>query len=260
MGSSETIHRRRLVSPDEIGHLFARIDDPQEAIYPGLALIVISGERTIALRRVNYFEDLEFIGRFQPPPDHGSAPAVKELSVNGKALEKLAEFFKGEGEALVVTDWQAKERQLVSAGEPVAGLGLASLKKTWVNITSPRDGMVMALPGRQWNGGIQTGPLFSMRYFDNGSAPVNPLQHMAEFFERYERVLEKDVRETTKWAVLWGIGAAVLAVLALASGIYRTLLVGAAICAVWGVRNYNKRNNWSGILDRFRKKMHANGA
>jgi uncharacterized membrane protein len=259
MGSSETIHRRRLVSPDEIGHLFARIDDPREAIYPGLALIVISGERTIALRRVNYFEDLEFIGRFQPSLDHGQAPAVKELSVNGKALERLAEFFKDGGEALVVTDWQAKERQMVSAGEPVAGLGLASQKKTWVSITSPRAGMVTALPGKGWNGGVQPGPLFSIRYFDDGSAPVNPLQYLGKFNEAYERTLEKNLRDGTKHALIWGIAAALLAILALASGVYK-LLVLPVIFGVPALRYNHKRLVYLGLLDRFRKKMHANGA
>ena len=168
MGTSETIHRRRLVSPDEIGHLFARVDDPEEVAYPGLALIVISGARTIALRRVNYYEDLEFIGRFEPHPDHSLTVAVKELSFNGKALEPLTEFFKGEGFSVVVRDWLVKERQLVSAGAPVAGLGLATTKNVMATITAPRDGLIMALPGKASKDGIAPGPLFSLRYFDNG--------------------------------------------------------------------------------------------
>src|SRR5262249_3682194 len=48
-GASETVHRRPLVSPDEIGLLFARVDDTDQFIYPGLVLIVISGERAITL-------------------------------------------------------------------------------------------------------------------------------------------------------------------------------------------------------------------
>src|ERR1039457_4103091 len=69
-GTSETVHKRALVTPDEIGQLFSRIDDRAHQAYPGLALVVISGARPVALRRVNYYEDFQFMGLFDPNPDY----------------------------------------------------------------------------------------------------------------------------------------------------------------------------------------------
>ena len=261
MGTSETIHRRRLVSPDEIGHLFARIDDPEEGTYPGLALIVISGERTIALRRVNYYEDLEFIGRFQPHPDHGAAPPVKELSFNGKALDELTGFFKEMGLSAVFREWLVKERQLVSAGEPVVELGFNQTTGVTTSITAPRDGMIMALPGKQWNGAIEAGPIFSMRYFDNGEAPQNPLQHLPEFYARYERSAETFIRQCTTYAVIWGACVVAASFGVLAEGFLKAAaLLAGFICAIQARRYYSKRKVWSNVLIRFRKKLLAKSA
>ncbi len=83
-GSSETIQKRALVTPDEIGQLFARVDDRARGAYPGLALVVISGAPPVALRRVNYYEDFQFVGLFDPNPDYPfSGP--KELCVEGQS-------------------------------------------------------------------------------------------------------------------------------------------------------------------------------
>ncbi len=42
-GTNETIQKRPLITPDEIGQAFARIDERTQLGYPGLALVVISG-------------------------------------------------------------------------------------------------------------------------------------------------------------------------------------------------------------------------
>ncbi|MGA7409976.1 MAG: hypothetical protein WBW33_05785 [Bryobacteraceae bacterium] len=42
-GSTESIHHRSLVLPDEVGRIFARIDDGRHPAYPGLALVIRSG-------------------------------------------------------------------------------------------------------------------------------------------------------------------------------------------------------------------------
>jgi type IV secretory pathway TraG/TraD family ATPase VirD4 len=69
-GMNETLHRRPLMHPDEIGRLFASIDDPGVGAYPGLALILIAGQRPVAVRRVRYYEDHLFKYKFDPHPDH----------------------------------------------------------------------------------------------------------------------------------------------------------------------------------------------
>ncbi len=91
-GTSETIQKRALITSDEIGQVFARIDDKTQEVYPGLALVVISGARPLALKRVNYYEDYQFIGLFDPAPDFPFA-APKELCVDGRQMGlSLPEF------------------------------------------------------------------------------------------------------------------------------------------------------------------------
>src|SRR5258708_34713586 len=91
-GTSETIQKRALITPDEIGQVFARVDDRERVAYPGLALTVISGARPVVLRRVNYYEDYQFMGLFDPHPDHAFAPSL-ELCVEGRQLGfSLADF------------------------------------------------------------------------------------------------------------------------------------------------------------------------
>jgi len=105
-GSSETIQKRALVTPDEIGQVFARIDDRTHPSYPGLALAVISGARPVALRRVNYFEDFQFTGLFDPHPDHPLiAPMV--AVVHGKDMGRLAFLFdQSMGARLKLAGWE----------------------------------------------------------------------------------------------------------------------------------------------------------
>lgn len=69
-GTSETVHRRPLVSPDELGKVFGRISDDTHPAYPGLALVLASGENPIPVRRSNYFEDAFFYQLFTPHPDY----------------------------------------------------------------------------------------------------------------------------------------------------------------------------------------------
>lgn len=73
-GISQGIHKRALLTPDEIGLLFGRVEDKDNPAYPGLALALPSGKRPIIVRRANYFEDRAFERAFDPHPDHGFVP------------------------------------------------------------------------------------------------------------------------------------------------------------------------------------------
>ena len=77
-GTSETFHRRPLVAPHEIGLYFARIDDKKHKAYPGLGLAIVAGQPAIAFRRVNYYEDVQFIRRFQPHPEYKFVPPFED--------------------------------------------------------------------------------------------------------------------------------------------------------------------------------------
>jgi hypothetical protein len=69
-GRNETVHRRPLIQPDEVGRFFARWDDRNNPLYPGLALVMVTGANPLMVRRTHYFEDLQFIDCFSPHPDH----------------------------------------------------------------------------------------------------------------------------------------------------------------------------------------------
>ena len=78
-GTSEALHKRPLITPDEIGRFFARVDDKTSPSYPGLAISVASGQQPMVLRKANYYEDRSFRGYFDPHPDHPPPPKLIEL-------------------------------------------------------------------------------------------------------------------------------------------------------------------------------------
>lgn len=69
-GTNETILKRPLITPDEIGRHFSRIDSANDPRYPGFALVLISGHDPIPLRRTNYFQEPELTALYDPHPQH----------------------------------------------------------------------------------------------------------------------------------------------------------------------------------------------
>src|ERR1035438_558653 len=119
-GTSETVHKRALVTPDEIGQLFSRIDDRAHQAYPGLALVVISGARPVALRRVNYYEDFQFMGLFDPNPDYPQSTGPKELSIDAGQMGPYVNLFQGGLGLLQISSWPISPGQMVTAGDAAA--------------------------------------------------------------------------------------------------------------------------------------------
>jgi len=79
-GVSEGVHKRPLLSPDEIGRFLSRIDDKGHPAYPGLILALTPGQHPLAARRINYFESPKFEGCFDPHPDHPPPLTLAELA------------------------------------------------------------------------------------------------------------------------------------------------------------------------------------
>lgn len=73
-GRSESFHKRALIEPQEVGFKFARVTDYDDPRYPGVMLVMISGERPMPIRKSNYFEDPLFDGLYSPHPDHDYRP------------------------------------------------------------------------------------------------------------------------------------------------------------------------------------------
>ena len=171
-GSNETIQKRALVTPDEIGQLFARIDDRAHHAYPGLALVVISGARPVALRRTNYYEDYQFFGLFDPHPDHPFTP-WRELCVEGRQLGfSLAEV------GLRIGGWSIKQRQLVRAGDEAATVLRDGSITPAARIRVPRIGLIATVQGGGEGGDLPPGALFSLRHYEDGAALIDPFSEI----------------------------------------------------------------------------------
>ena len=212
-GTSETIQKRALITPDEIGQVFARIDDRAHPAYPGLALIVISGARPMAVRRVNYYEDFRFMGLFDPPPDYPYA-APKELTVEGRALGfSLATF------GLHLGKWSITPGQIAAAGDE--GVLVVTAKgEAAAPIRIPRDGMITMAGGGE-GGDVPDGPLFSLLYYDDGAAAGDPFADLRRFCEQIKSLIAKQDREKQEKgnrrlaaAVVLGVVLAVVVVVA----------------------------------------------
>jgi hypothetical protein len=184
-GSSETIQKRALVTPDEIGFLFARIDDRAHRGYPGFVLAVISGARPVALRRVNYYEDFQFIGRFDPHPDH---PLIEPqiLTVDASGMGKYLALFREDG--LEIKEWQVSAGQMVAAGEAVALIATEMTGTPVTVIKAPRAGMIGAVHNTS---PMPAGPLFSLRFYADGGELTDPFSDFPVWQENAKKSLTR---------------------------------------------------------------------
>lgn len=139
-GTAETVHKRPLVAPDEIGRFFSRIDDPDNPAYPGFGLALVSGQAPVVYRRSNYYEDPEFIGCFMPHPDYAfSAPEKLEISQGG--LKAFESYFPQ-------LTWRADVQQgVVVRRGAVLGYAVQPSNANIAAIRAPVDGRVVRVPG-----------------------------------------------------------------------------------------------------------------
>lgn len=73
-GTSQSVHKKPLLTYDEANLLIARIDNPDHVAYPGLMLVRVAGQAPILVRRVYYDQDPLFVRRFDRHPDHPFVP------------------------------------------------------------------------------------------------------------------------------------------------------------------------------------------
>jgi type IV secretory pathway TraG/TraD family ATPase VirD4 len=184
-GSSETIQKRALITPDEIGQVFARVDDHAHRAYPGLALVVISGARPVALRRVNYFEDYQFIGLFDPHPDY-SYTAPKELTVEGRSIAPaLIEF------GLSIAGWSIKSEGVARGGDEAALVVVTSNRTPVAHVRVPRDGQIATLDGVTGER-VPEGRLFSLLHYEDGAEIFDPFAELRALFDKVRAKIAGD--------------------------------------------------------------------
>ena len=228
-GASETVHRRPLISPDEIGHLFARIDDVEDGAYPGLALIVISGERAIALRRVNYFEDYRFARCFEPHPDFPPALCWKELTVSCMGFFPYDQYLVSAGvPESQITGWPVEAGEFVSAGDPVVVL---KYQDTPVSVRAPYTGMITKLPAERHGGKLTW--LFALRYSDTGEPEADPFHDFADFARSFTAGVRAKLARARR-SILMAVALGLLFVIAVIATQRLGVLALVGLVAVWG--------------------------
>lgn len=182
-GTSETIQKRALVTPDEIGQLFSRVDDRAHDTYPGLALAVVSGARPVPLRRVNYYEDYQFIRTFDPHPDHPFT-APKELAVEGRAAGlHLADFGLG------IVGWSIRPGQIVPVNYPAVAVGHQN-GEALAHVRVPHAGVVKETSQNGIGGDLPDGRLFSLWHYEDGSERVDPFAELRAVCDQMRARLE----------------------------------------------------------------------
>jgi len=236
-GANETIQKRALITPDEIGQVFARIDERAHPAYPGLALVMISGARPVPVRRVNYYEDVQFRGLFNPHPDHPLIEA-KELTVDTEGVNVKAgdiDICAVFGVLALSTQWNVRVPQAVAAGEAVALVRSAS-GSVKAAIRAPRSGTITAIPGQNEEGKLPKGPLFTMLYFEDGSEAQNPFAEVELFLDRVripfgksKQALEASISKMRLWIVIGTVLAAFCSDLATGSIQGSGIIVGIAL-------------------------------
>lgn len=80
-GRQESVFKRPLITPDEVGRYFSRVDDFTAKEYPGLGLIFLAGNNISPVQRVNYFEDDFFAKIFAHHPDHSKSTVNERLVI-----------------------------------------------------------------------------------------------------------------------------------------------------------------------------------
>ncbi|MGH7139812.1 MAG: type IV secretory system conjugative DNA transfer family protein, partial [Pirellulales bacterium] len=194
-GRSETVHRRPLIQPDEVGRSFARIDDSSHPAYPGLALVIVTGANPLVVKRAHYFDDPQFIDCFSPHPDHAFLPAVPH-SVDGirpliDTLERATN-----GRRLTIARWLIHAGDVTIPGQPAAVIERVPPDDRTVYIPVPYFGKVSeTAPKNRLPSGEYAIPdgaaLFTIKT-RNGEAPAfNPLHELREACAALEKLNQR---------------------------------------------------------------------
>lgn len=137
-GVTESLHVRPLVTPDEVGRLFRRIEPADSALYPGMMIAVLSSlEHPVMVRRTNHFDDSFFEDPLRPataqaPAGAASEPAASEyrageieLPFESQALTVLGDghtaIVAGVGGEIAAVDLRSGAVLDTANSEPTAG-------------------------------------------------------------------------------------------------------------------------------------------
>ncbi|MDP9128471.1 MAG: type IV secretory system conjugative DNA transfer family protein [Pseudomonadota bacterium] len=240
-GRSESVHRRPLIQPDEVGKFFARIDDKSHSFYPGLALVMVTGAAPLTVKRTHYFEDPQFIDCFSPHPDHRFLPAVP-YSIEGiqPFIEKLEAARNGA--RLTIAQWFVEPGKVTIPGQLAATIEQVPPDNRTVHIPVPYAGKVSETAKL-----LSDGALFTVRNYSGQTSDIDPFEELRAACRALEKPAKTGMAERFRFKGRWWalpqiplILMAVALVLARLAENGALLLAGAAAFIAWSVAVFRK--------------------
>lgn len=154
---AQSLHKRLLLNPDEVGRLFGRRDQPA-------ALVLVSGHQPLALRREAYHEMRWLDGCYGWHPDHArpetlAARQAKLLAVQHAAEQKRKhEYFmlemkaaREQAEAESLRAWQAAQFERHRLYQKIfAVIGVATIIWSAWQVSGLFGGAMLLVPGIRW--------------------------------------------------------------------------------------------------------------
>ncbi len=196
----------------------------------------------MALRRVNYYEDFQFIGLFDPHPDYGLAQP-QTMRVTGEPCKDLGWLVTHQMIRLKLEGWFQKAGSIVAGGTPIASFVGGDGSERVAKLLAARSGRFTAL-----SNDFSEGPLYQIEYFEGSGPSFDPFVDLRRFAENIQGGLKSSCKEieVKRMMVRWGvwipglIAALLLFAVANGSGValfFFLLLGGTAIgMGVWSSR------------------------
>lgn len=176
-GISESLFKTALISPDELGKFFARIDDINNPDYPGLALVLIAGESPVVLRKCNYYEDILFTALYDPHPDHDLPPALMEtmpiMSPESVVFDILIDLGPPK-----ISRWLYRVGEEVEKGAPVVEIDFVQVKQRAVKKERAPKIPVIPVPPKQQE------PVFVLPKSTATAFPTIKISSPSQFLEK----------------------------------------------------------------------------
>ncbi len=210
-GFNESLHKRALINPDEIGMAFTRIDDPGNDDYPGLALLLMTGAPAAVVQKTNYYEDPFFIGKFDLHPDH---PAIEYDSCDILVAPAHIRFIALLTGGFNYAEWHVKPGEGVKRGQPMLEVHAPPASRTISKpvpasfvVRAPYDGVVTSA-NENWLARGFTGSLLTLRTAQQFAiSAINP-------YEQVENVCVRAWDGCKRTFVQIGVVAAICVVVA----------------------------------------------
>ena len=124
-GTSQSVHKRPLLTPDEIQIWFGREDEQHRPGEPAWALVLLKGHRPALVHRSPYFRDVGFRWLFDPEPERIVGPKLI-----GPIDAELPPVHAPEFELLQPSvEWRVDEGQKAEWGEEILTIEVAGPRK-----------------------------------------------------------------------------------------------------------------------------------